>query len=54
MTTLHAGRYVKLSEYHLTKAESGRTVYVDPSAVVAIGEVRASRKRWGKVRASGW
>jgi hypothetical protein len=48
MTTLHAGRFVKLSEYYPTKAESGRTVYVDPSAVVAIGEGCDNHERTGR------
>jgi hypothetical protein len=49
------GRFLKLSEYYPTKAESGRTVYVDPAAVVAIGEggdnhERTGRTTWLEVR----
>jgi len=55
MATLHAGRFLKLSEYYPTKSESGRTVYVDPAAVVAIGEGgdnhdRTGRTTWLEVR----
>jgi hypothetical protein len=55
MATLHAGRFLKLSEYYPTKTESGRTVYVDPAAVVAIGEGgdnhdRTGRTTWLEVR----
>ena len=55
MATIHAGRFVKLSEYYPTKSESGRTVYVDPAAVVAIGEggdnhERAGRTTWLEIR----
>jgi hypothetical protein len=48
MTTLQAGRFLQLSEYHPTKAESGRAVYVDPSAVVAIGEGCENHERTGR------
>ena len=49
------GRFLKLSEYYPTKSESGRTVYVDPAAVVAIGEggdnhERTGRTTWLEVR----
>jgi hypothetical protein len=47
MATLHAGRFLKLSEYYPTKSESGRTVYVDPAAVVAIGEGGDNHDRTG-------
>jgi hypothetical protein len=55
MATLHAGRFLKLSEYYPTKSESGRIVYVDPAAVVAIGEggdnhERTGRTTWLEVR----
>jgi hypothetical protein len=55
MTTLHAGRFVKFSEYYPTKSESGRVVYVDPSSVVAVGEggdnhERTGRTTWLEVR----
>jgi hypothetical protein len=55
MATLYAGRFLKLSEYYPTKSESGRTVYVDPAAVVAIGEGgdnhdRTGRTTWLEVR----
>ena len=55
MAMLHAGRFLKLSEYYPTKTESGRTVYVDPAAVVAIGEggdnhERTGRTTWLEVR----
>jgi hypothetical protein len=55
MTTLHAGRFVKLTEYHPARAESGRTIYVDPTAVIAIGEGcdnhdRTGRTTWLDVR----
>ena len=42
------GRFLKLSEYYPTKTESGRTVYVDPSAVVAIGEGGENHERTGR------
>lgn len=55
MPTTTAGRFVKLTEYYPTKSESGRTVYVDPAAVVAIGEggdnhERTGRTTWLEVR----
>jgi hypothetical protein len=43
-----AGRFLKLSEYYPTKSESGRTVYVDPAAVVAIGEGGENHERTGR------
>jgi hypothetical protein len=42
------GRFLKLSEYYPTKAESGRAVYVDPAAVVAIGEGGETHERTGR------
>jgi hypothetical protein len=48
MATLHAGRFLKLSEYYPTKSESGRTVYVDPAAIVAIGEGGDNHERTGR------
>ena len=42
------GRFLKLSEYYPTKSESGRTVYVDPAAVVAVGEGGDNHERTGR------
>ena len=42
------GRFLKLCEYYPTKSESGRTVYVDPAAVVAIGEGGENHERNGR------
>jgi hypothetical protein len=55
MATLHGGRFIKLSEYYPTKSESGRNVYVDPSAVMAIGQGgdnhdRTGRTTWLEIR----
>jgi hypothetical protein len=41
------GRFLKFTEYYPTKSESGRTVYVDPAAVVAIGEGGDNHERTG-------
>lgn len=49
MATLHAGRFVQLTEYYPTKSESGRTVYVDPAAVVALGEGGDNHDRTGRI-----
>jgi hypothetical protein len=43
------GRFVKFTEYYPTKAESGRAVYVDPSAVVAFGEGGDNHDRTGRI-----
>jgi hypothetical protein len=48
MAITRVGRFLKLSEYYPTKSESGRTVYVDPTAVVAIGEGGDNHERTGR------
>ena len=48
MPTLHARRFIKLSEYYPTKSESGRSVYVDPTAVMAIGQGGDNHERNGR------
>ena len=48
MATLHAGKFLKLTEYYPTRSDSGRAVYVDPSAVVAVGEGGDNHQRTGR------
>lgn len=55
MPVLHGGRFLKLTEYYPTKSESGRTVYVDPAAIVAVGQGgenhdRTARTTWLEMR----
>jgi hypothetical protein len=48
MPNLHARRFVKLTEYYPTKSESGRSVYVDPAAIVAVGQGGENHERTGR------
>jgi hypothetical protein len=48
VATIHAGKFLKFTEYYPTRSDSGRSVYVDPAAVVAFGEGGENHQRSGR------